>query len=137
MTNNEINLKVPEEKQLLEQVQNSNIPDNFKQIILRTFSKKEFHFEGMFPIQNPMLEKINEEHITDIIKNGEASDKRDYEIITREKTFNFILAIAILIFVLLLCFIFRDNIQSVMSIIIPMITFVGGYGYGYRKAKDE
>jgi hypothetical protein len=92
---------------------------------------------GMFqfgPAPNPLVEKMTEEHITKVIDNSEADNKRsDYRIK--------FLAVILTIGFIAICGMFLYAGQSALlkEILTLFITFAGGFagGYGFKAYKGS
>lgn len=120
------NICVPEEvKEAI-----SKLPENERKTIIRSLTMS---FRGVSSPFNPMVDKMTQEHITLTLQNAEKESERDFKLISNQKLYDFLLVVGALIFVLALCYVFRDNISSIKDILIPIATFVGGYGFGKNK----
>lgn len=127
--------------QILNQVENSDIPEEIKKTLLSCIKKEEFHFSGMFPAPNPIADKITAEHISEIIKSGGEADQRAFEAMKFSKIVGIIGVFIILVFILAVIFIFKDSPEYIT----PIITLIaglagggaGGYSIGYAKGRDN
>lgn len=95
----------------------------------------ESQFMSLMGSFNP-TPKLSEDNINKLIENDNKHDERKFRD-KREIRITAIIIIAIIIFII---FMFKDNIELLKDILIPIIlsffTAIGGYGYGYKKGKD-
>lgn len=102
---------------------------------------KSFQFMGAFNTSplSPVLKKLNEEHITQIIKSSENTDERNFKFASRSKLYNFILGIlGIGVFIFLTIFLAKDSSEIYMDIMKVLFGFLGGFGTGvYYKNKKN
>ncbi len=95
-------------------------------------------FSGIMRRQNPISDKITTEHITQLIAKSDDQDRRDREERKGERNHNLILIIIILLFIGFLLILLQTNEELLIKVIIAIISFVGGFGFGKtKKTKDE
>lgn len=125
--NNKISNK--NNKKLLSE-ENNNLKE--KEIKTGIVERKFMSLMGSF---NP-TPQLSEDNINKLIENDDKHDERKFRD-KREIRITAIIIIAIIIFII---FMFKDNIELLKDILIPIIlsffTAIGGYGYGYKKGKD-
>ena len=82
------------------------------------------------------ISKLSENNINQILENEDKHDERKFKD-KREIRITAIIIIAVIMFII---FIFKDNIELLKDILIPIIlsffTAIGGYGFGYKKGRD-
>ena len=122
--NNKISNK--NNKKLLSE-ENNNLKE--KEIKTGIVERQFMSLMGSF---NP-TPQLSEDNINKLIENDDKHDERKFRD-KREIRITAIIIIAIIIFM------FKDNIELLKDILIPIIlsffTAIGGYGYGYKKGKD-
>lgn len=125
--NNKISNK--NNKKLLSE-ENNNLKE--KKIKTGIFEHQFMSLMGSF---NP-TPKLSEDNINKLIENDDKHDERKF----RDKREIRITAIIIIAIIMFIIFMFKDNIELLKDILIPIIlsffTAIGGYGYGYKKGKD-
>ena len=105
--------------------------------------KKSIHmsFQGMFRPMDSYSKLIDKNHLTQIITNAEEESKREHKAIESSKKYVFFTFLIFIVFIGSMAYIFKNNIENALKLIIPIITFatgaLGGYGYGYRKGQDS
>jgi hypothetical protein len=85
---------------------------------------------GVMRRSNPIAEKITPEHITDIIDKSDKQDIRDREDRKSDKRYNLTLIILGLIFIGFLIVFLQSNEELLIKIIIGIVSFLGGFGFG-------
>lgn len=85
---------------------------------------------------NPISEKITSEHITDLIKNSDAQDKRDRDERKTEKNYQIAFLVIGLLFMVFLIVFLKDSPDLLYKILIALFSFLGGFGMGRFKQKD-
>lgn len=108
----------------------NNLPENERESIKKSLTMSFSQVSGPF---NPMVEKMTPEHITLTLQNAEKESEREFKLISKQKMYDFLLVIGALLFVFTLCYLFRNNVNSIKDILIPIATFVGGYGFGKNR----
>lgn len=99
---------------------------------------KQTMISGVMRRSSPIAEKITPEHITQIISKSDDQDNRDREERKSERNYNLILIIIGLVFVGFLIVFLQSNENLLVKIVIGIISFIGGYGFGRtQKKKDE
>lgn len=88
---------------------------------------------GVMRRSNPIAEKITSEHITKLIDKSDVEDKRDRDERKSDKNYNLKLLCIGLIFIAFLIWFLRDNEDLLIQIIIGIISFVGGFGFGQSR----
>lgn len=124
----ENNNKISNKKLLSEE--NNNLKE--KKIKTGIFEHQFMSLMGSF---NP-TPQLSEDNINKLIENDDKHDERKF----RDKREIRITAIIIIAIIMFIIFMFKDNIELLKDILIPIIllffTAIGGYGYGYKKGKD-
>lgn len=93
---------------------------------------------GVMRRSNPIADKITSDHITQLISKSDEQDIRDRTERKGERSYNLILIIIALIFVGFLIIFLQSNEDLLIKIVIGIISFVGGFGFGQsRKNKSE
>ncbi len=92
---------------------------------------------GILSPQNPLSEKITSEHISEIIRRSDEQDIRDREERERERKYNLLVLIIALLFIAFLVIYLNKNEDLLVKIIIGMVSFIGGYGFGKTKQKAD
>ena len=108
----------------------NNLPENERESIKKSLTMSFSQVSGPF---NPMVEKMTPEHITLTLQNAEKESEREFKLISKQKMYDFLLVIGALLFVFTLCYLFSNNVNSIKDILIPIATFVGGYGFGKNR----
>ncbi len=98
---------------------------------------KRTMFSGVMEKNNPIADKITEDHITKLIDNSDSHDKRDRHERKGLRTHNIILILIGLIFIVFLLIFLKDNQDLLIKIIIAIISFIGGFGYGKSSIRKE
>lgn len=88
---------------------------------------------GVMKRSNPIAEKITSEHITQLITKSDDQDKRDRDERKGERNYNLILIIIALVFVGFLIVFLQKNEDLLVKVIIGIISFIGGFGFGKSK----
>lgn len=108
--------------------------NNLKEKEIKTGIVKR-QFMSLMGSFNP-TPQLSEDNINKLIENDDKHDERKFKD-KREIRITAIIIIAIIMFII---FIFKDNIELLKDILIPIIlsffTAIGGYGYGYKKGRD-
>lgn len=93
---------------------------------------------GVMRKNNPIADKITSDHITQLISKSDEQDIRDRTERKGERNYNLILIIIALLFVGFLIIFLQSNEDLLIKIVIGIISFVGGFGFGQsRKNKSE
>lgn len=93
---------------------------------------------GVMRGNNPIADKITSDHITDLIKKSDDQDVRDRQERQGERNYNLILIIIGLGFIGFLIVFLRSNEDLLIKIVIGIISFIGGFGFGKTiKASKE
>lgn len=94
-------------------------------------------FSNISRRSNPIAEKITEEHITKIIDKSENQDIRDKRDRNIDRLKELIILVIGLIFLTFLIIFLKDNEEMLYKIILAIISFVGGFGFGKTKSRKE
>lgn len=94
---------------------------------------KQTMISGVMRRSNPVADKITSEHITQLIAKSDDQDIRDRKERKGERNYNLILIIIALIFIGFLIIFLQANEDLLIKIIIGIISFVGGFGFGQSK----
>lgn len=89
------------------------------------------------PMQDPVRQKITEQHISDIIKQSGEENQRHFESEKHGRWMGFSVLALILIFVFALYVLFRDKPESVQPVLTHLIAFGGGIGGGMYLARKS
>ena len=93
---------------------------------------------GVMKRSNPLADKMTSDHITQIIAKSDEHDKRDREERKGERNYNLLLIVIALCFVGFLVVFLQTNEDLLLKIVIGIISFVGGFGFGQSlKKKDD
>lgn len=88
-------------------------------------------------ITNPILDKITDKNISELIDIQDKHDKREYN----DKNFNRIFILLGVVIVGIFIIILKNYPDLLKTIVVPLISLllggIGGYGYGYKKGKDS
>lgn len=98
---------------------------------------KQTMISGVMKRNNPIAEKITAEHITQLISKSDDQDKRDREERQGERNYNLFLVIIGLLFIGFLIVFLQDNEDLLIKVIIGIISFLGGFGFGQSRKKKE
>jgi len=98
---------------------------------------KHTMISGVMRSKNPLSDKITPEHISEIIKNSNEQDIRDREERKSERNYNLLLLIIALLFIAFLIIFLKKNEQLLIKIIIGIVSFIGGYGFGKTKQRSN
>lgn len=79
---------------------------------------------------NPLSSKINENHITKLIENADNFDKRDREERQNLRLYYLLIFLISLLFLGFLIIFLKDDRELLYKIIIAIISFIGGFGFG-------
>jgi hypothetical protein len=134
-TNNETKTKDKTEPAIDPQILEDLPPELQKQVALMISSSR---YQG--PMPNPLVEKLNEEHISKIIDASIADDEKNYKfaIIGRRYTLIYVI-LGVIAFFCLLLFLIDRNPELLKDILKMGGAFIGGGagGYGLRAYKDS
>ena len=92
---------------------------------------------GVMRGRNPIADKITTEYITQLISKSDDRDKRDRQERKSEKSYNLILILIGLAFIGFLIVFLQNNEELLIKIVIGIISFVGGFGFGQSRKKKE
>ncbi len=98
---------------------------------------KQTMISGVMRRSNPIAEKITPEHITQIITKSDNQDIRDRSERKSERNYNLVLIVIGLVFIGFLIVFLQDNEDLLIKIVIGIISFIGGFGFGQSKKKKE
>lgn len=110
-----------------------------REIVTHSEEFRAFMMQSGFPGME-ISNKITPEHINQML----ATEDKKVDIALKDRhedrIFKFAITFIAVIAIGVLCVVFKDNIESLQKIIIPILSFlagvVGGYGYGKTK-RDE
>jgi len=91
---------------------------------------KQTMISGVMRRNNPISDKITTEHITSLIEKSDTHDLRDREERKSEKNYTIIYILIALAFIAFLIVYLKDNQDLLIKIVIGIISFVGGFGFG-------
>lgn len=112
------------------------LPPEIKKVVEMGFSMQRI--SG--PMQNPLLSKLNENHINRILDIGEKEEENIFKDSQSNKKYNLIYFIlGILLFVFLVIFLGKDNKDLFLEILKVGILLIGGFGggFGYKTFIDK
>lgn len=98
---------------------------------------KRTMISGVMSSNNPIAEKVTSEHISTIISKSDNQDKRDREERKSERNHNLLLIVIALVFVSFLIVFLQRNENLLVKIVIGIISFIGGFGFGQSRKKKE
>ena len=98
---------------------------------------KQSIFSGVMRRGNPISEKITGEHITKLIEKADNQDIRDRAERRSQRNYNFIILVTGLVFLAFLIVFLKNDKELLYKIIIAIISFVGGFGFGRTTHKKE
>ncbi len=98
---------------------------------------KQTMVSGVLRRSNPIADKITPEHITQIISKSDDQDKRDRIERKGERNYNLLLIIISLVFIGFLIVFLQSNEDLLVKIVIGIVSFLGGYGFGQSRKKKE
>jgi len=96
---------------------------------------KETMISGVMRRSNPIADKITTEHITQLISKSDDHDKRDREERKSERNYNLWLVLIGLAFIAFLIIFLRENEDLLIKVVIGIISFIGGFGFGLSRKK--
>jgi hypothetical protein len=91
---------------------------------------KQSMFSAVMRKSNPLLDKINSDHITKILDNSDEQDKRDRKEGNIQKLYNLALICLGLGFVVFIIVFLQRDQELLIKVMIAMISFLGGFGLG-------
>lgn len=99
---------------------------------------KQTMISGVMRRNNPIADKITTEHISQLILKSDDQDKRDRKERKGERQYNVLLILIGIVFVGFLIVFLQENEDLLIKVVIAIISFVGGFGFGqYRKKKVD
>lgn len=111
-----------------------NLPPEIKKVTEMGFSMQRF--SG--PMPNPIVSKLNENHIDRILDISEKEEENAYKDSQSNKIYNLIYVLIIVIFFVFLV-VFLENKELLVEILKIVIAIVGGFGggFGYKTYLDR
>lgn len=109
-----------------------------REIVTRSEEFRAFMMQSGFPGME-ISNKITPEHINQML----ATDAKKVDLASKDRhedrIFKYAIIITAIVAVIILCVIFRDNVEPLQKIIIPILSFVAGAagGYGVGKSKND
>lgn len=113
-----------------------NLPPDIKKVVEMGFSMQRI--SG--PMPNPIVSKLNENHIDRILDISEKEEENAYKDSQSNKAYNLVYFIlAILLFVFLIIFLVKEDKELLVEILKIGIAIVGGFGggFGYKTYLDR
>ena len=113
-----------------------NLPPEIKKVVEMGMSVQRF--SGSLP--NPILSKLDKEHITKILEQGEKEEENLYKDKQSTKKYNLIYFILILLLIVfLVIYLANENKDLLLEIIKYVVIVAGSFGggYGYKAYKDR
>lgn len=94
---------------------------------------KEFLFQKISgPMPNPIMSKVNGEHIDKMLDIAKESDKYDFDDNQSSKLYNLIyVVLGILFFIFLVIYLAKENPDLFVEILKIVVLIGGGFGGGY------
>lgn len=91
--------------------------------------------------ENTISKQIKSEHITQYLEDSRVAMQEEYRERHEDKIFKTFLLVIILIFIIVLIVLLKDKPDVMEKVIYAagglIAGCVGGFGYGYKKGKDE
>ncbi len=97
---------------------------------------KQTMFSGVMRRSSPIADKITTEHITQLISKSDEQDLRDRKERKEERNYNLFLILISLIFIGFLIVYLKYNEDLLIKIVIGIISFIGGFGFGQSRKKE-
>ena len=97
---------------------------------------KQTMISGVMRRSNPIADKITTEHITQLILKSDEHDIRDRQERKGERNYNLILILIGLVFIGFLIVFLQNNEDLLIKIVIGIISFIGGFGFGQSRKKE-
>lgn len=119
------------------------LPEEEKEKLMSImFSQEMGMMSRMVSSGNPMAEKINEAHIDKVLGIAEKKTDQEYNLTIQGRRTSLIIIIVVMIFVIALVFILKDNgdlLMNLLQMFIPAVLgFAGGYGVkSFQDKKEE
>lgn len=129
-------------------------PENISEVLSKISEKRPEKITEMMAMMggsmgNPLHNKMNEEHITQVLELAKLHDEREFELhkgvqgnndrqATSTRRYSFASFIAIIFILLVILILFKDK----PDVLIPLLSGVGGLltgalgGYGFGKSKE-
>lgn len=85
---------------------------------------------GVMKRSNPIADKVTSDHITQLISSSDVQDSRDRKERKSERNYNLLLLIIGIIFIGFLIVFLQKNEDLLIKIVIAIISFIGGFGFG-------
>jgi hypothetical protein len=98
---------------------------------------KQTMISGVMRRNNPIAEKITSDHIGRLIDKSDEQDQRDRKERKSERNYNLILLIIGLVFTGFLIVFLQSNEELLIKIVIAIISFIGGLGFGRTTLKSQ
>ncbi|MDR0986824.1 MAG: hypothetical protein LBL98_03910 [Ruminococcus sp.] len=88
-----------------------------------------------------LASKIESEHIQQIIETDDKHNEREYKRKREISLLTALIIVIVLAFVLIFCIAFKDDTDTIKTVLVPLVTLIfggsaggiGGYGLGYKK----
>ena len=91
---------------------------------------QEIMFASFVKNNNSLTDKLTPDHITNIINNSDAHDRRDRDERKGQRYYHLLIFIISLIFLGFVIVFLKDDKDLLYKIIIALISFLGGFGIG-------
>lgn len=98
---------------------------------------KQTMISGVMRRSNPIADKITSEHITQLITKSDEHDIRDRAERKSERNYNLLLVLIGIVFIGFLIVFLQNNEDLLIKVIIGIISFIGGFGFGQSRKKKE
>jgi len=99
---------------------------------------------GSAPVGHPLHHKMNDGHISTILDLAVKHDEREFELAKGQQNyqassrwFRIAVFVLILVFVVILLAIFRDDREILVPLVTGLLGFAGGFGGGWGLARHE
>jgi hypothetical protein len=117
------------------------IPKELKPHLAKAFSSMSLEMtRGIFPVTNPLIDKINPQHIDKLIDSIEKDSERDENRHKGDRRYIFASFVILLIILsgLITTFVVLEETELVRSLVIAIVSLIGGFGsgYGYCKSRE-
>lgn len=98
---------------------------------------KQTMISGVMRRSNPIADKITTEHISQLITKSDEHDIRDRAERKSERNYNLLLVLIGLVFIGFLIVFLQNNEDLLIKVVIGIISFIGGFGFGQSRKKKE
>jgi amino acid permease len=106
--------------------------------------------QSMLMTNNPdaiIASKLESSHVKQLLESKDKQNEREYKMKRDMRLLAIVITVIILAFILLFCIAFKDDTDTIKTVLVPLVTLIfggsagglGGYGLGYKKgiSSDE